>query len=118
MKKEKEESPEPPDTKVICKKCKNELSDDELHQNLMVCPHCNRHFHMTARDRVECLVDRKSFREWFKDMTSVDPLHFVDRVSYKERLQEAYKKDRAQGSGNCWKRPDRGEACRVLLPGL
>lgn len=92
MKKEKEESPEPPDTKVICKKCKNELSDDELHQNLMVCPHCNRHFHMTAKDRVECLVDRKSFREWFKDMTSVDPLHFVDRVSYKERLQEAYKK--------------------------
>jgi len=92
MKKKKDESPQSSDTKVLCKKCKNELTEEEIRQNLMVCPYCDRHFHMTARERVECLVDRKSFREWFRDMTSVDPLHFVDRVSYKERLQEAYKK--------------------------
>ncbi len=92
MRSKKEEIPESPPPRLLCKNCKNELVDTELHQNLMVCPHCDRHFHMTAKERVEYLVDRKSFREWFKEMTSVDPLHFVDRVSYKERLQEAYKK--------------------------
>jgi acetyl-CoA carboxylase carboxyl transferase subunit beta len=92
MKNKKEETSVPPETKTICRGCRKELGDEELHANQMVCPHCGRHFHMTAIERVDALVDAKSFREWFRDMTSVDPLHFVDRVSYKERLQEAYRK--------------------------
>jgi acyl-CoA carboxylase subunit beta len=68
------------------------MEEQELRLNLMVCRHCDKHFHLTAIERIDHLVDRGTFREWHKEMTSIDPLHFVDRMSYKERLQEAYKK--------------------------
>ncbi len=82
----------PPDSKIVCKSCKTELDSKELKGNLMVCPKCNRHFHMNARERIDSIADDGTFREWFKDMISVDPLNFVDRLPYKERLDEATKK--------------------------
>lgn len=91
-KKQREKPVEVPDKKITCSSCKKELTEQTLRQNLMVCPHCYKHFHMSVKERIDNIVDRGTFKEWFKDMTSVDPLHFVDRVSYKERLQEAYKK--------------------------
>lgn len=87
-----EKKQEPPQKKTLCSSCKSELEEHALRANLQVCPQCSKHFHMTVKERIDLLVDRGTFKEWFKDMTSVDPLHFVDRISYKERLQEAYKK--------------------------
>ena len=77
------------DSKMICKSCNSEFSSKELKRNLKVCPKCNRHFHMNARERIEAIADKNSFKEWFPDMISVDPLHFVDRLPYKDRLDEA-----------------------------
>jgi acyl-CoA carboxylase subunit beta len=88
----KKKEKEPEKKMIVCKSCSHEMEAQDLKSALMVCPSCNKHFHMTALERIELLVDKGTFREWHKEMTSIDPLHFVDRMSYKERLQEAYKK--------------------------
>lgn len=51
-----------------------------------VCPECAHHFPMTAPGRIKLLIDEGSFREMHADMTSADPLAFVDRKPYTERL--------------------------------
>jgi acetyl-CoA carboxylase carboxyl transferase subunit beta len=80
------------DRKIKCRDCTQEIDEKDIRENLMVCPHCGRHYHITSTARIAHIVDRGTFREWHRDMTSVDPLHFVDRISYKERLQDAYRK--------------------------
>lgn len=47
---------------------------------------------MPARDRIEMLVDPRSFRELARGLVSVDPLRFTDQRSYRERLAEARKR--------------------------
>lgn len=51
-----------------------------------VCPECHHHFPMIAPDRIKLLIDDGSFAEMYAGMTSADPLAFVDRIPYAERL--------------------------------
>jgi len=55
-------------------------------ERLQVCPECAHHFPMSAPDRIKLLIDEGSFREMHAAMTSADPLSFVDRKPYSERL--------------------------------
>jgi acetyl-CoA carboxylase carboxyl transferase subunit beta len=57
--------------------------EDALH----VCPSCQHHFRISARTRIEQLVDPGSFEEMFEGIEPADPLKFVDKKSYKERLK-------------------------------
>ena len=43
--------------------------------------------HLSARQRIEQLVDAGSFEEMFDDIEPTDPLKFVDKKSYKDRLK-------------------------------
>jgi acyl-CoA carboxylase subunit beta len=78
--------PEPPGP---CKQCGGALAGAELYERLRVCPHCGYHFPLGARDRVASLADPGSFRETHAELVSVDPLHFRDRLPYRDRLDEA-----------------------------
>jgi acetyl-CoA carboxylase carboxyl transferase subunit beta len=78
--------PEPPGP---CKQCGGALAGAELYERLRVCPHCGYHFPLGARDRVASLADPGSFRETHAELVSVDPLHFRDRLPYRDRLHEA-----------------------------
>ncbi|HEV8493505.1 MAG TPA: acetyl-CoA carboxylase, carboxyltransferase subunit beta [Candidatus Angelobacter sp.] len=71
-----------------CGKCSTMVFDKELDENLKVCPHCQFHFKIGARERIHSLVETCSFEEMDADLTSVDPLQFVDRIPYPKRLQE------------------------------
>ena len=51
-----------------------------------VCPECDHHFYVSARTRVEQLLDEKTFEEWDADLTALDPLEFFDQKSYKDRI--------------------------------
>src|SRR5258706_11643616 len=55
-----------------CPKCSVMLYDKELDENLKICLHCNHHFPISARERINSLVDTCSFEESDADMTSVD----------------------------------------------
>ena len=57
----------------------------------MVCPKCQFHFKMGAKQRLEMLLDGR-WTEHDAGMTSTDPLKFVDTKPYAARLKEARKK--------------------------
>ncbi len=71
-----------------CEKCGTMVFDKELDENLKVCPRCDFHFKIGARERIHSLVETCSFEEMDAELLSMDPLEFVDRIPYPKRLQE------------------------------
>ena len=53
-----------------------------------LCYECKHHFYISARTRIRQLLDADSFEEWFANMAPQDPLGFVDKRPYVERLAE------------------------------
>lgn len=78
---------------VKCPKCKDLLFEREYRRNMKVCPKCHYHFRLTARERIEFLVDQDSFVEIDRNLISADPLDFVSESQvYAEKLvQERHK---------------------------
>jgi acetyl-CoA carboxylase carboxyl transferase beta subunit len=72
-----------------CPRCGSHYRDDELAANLRVCPHCNHHFPVRARERIGQLADEGTFEEEAVELRSEDPLTFFDLRPYPERLAEA-----------------------------
>ncbi|MCS7203034.1 MAG: acetyl-CoA carboxylase, carboxyltransferase subunit beta [Thermodesulfovibrio sp.] len=77
---------------VKCENCKEIIYRKELESNLKVCPKCNYHFRISAKERIALITDGGSFSELDLDLKSPDPLGFKDTISYKERLEENEKK--------------------------
>jgi acetyl-CoA carboxylase carboxyl transferase subunit beta len=76
---------------VKCDGCKEIVYKKEIDRNLKVCPKCNYHFRISARERLKLLIDDGSFVEIDETLVSVDPLKFKDKISYKDRLIEKQK---------------------------
>jgi acetyl-CoA carboxylase carboxyl transferase subunit beta len=72
---------------VKCKECGEMLFNKELAANLKVCPKCDFHFTMSARERIAMLADPETFREYDGDLVSVDVLEFTGVAAYPERLK-------------------------------
>jgi acetyl-CoA carboxylase carboxyl transferase subunit beta len=72
-----------------CPKCGSHYREDELRENLRVCPQCNYHFPLRARERVAQLADEGTFVEEAAELRSEDPLEFFDVRPYTERLAQA-----------------------------
>jgi acetyl-CoA carboxylase carboxyl transferase subunit beta len=70
-----------------CPQCKATIFRKEAESRLNVCPECEYHFYLPARERIRQLLDEESFEEWFTDLRPCDPLGFKDRIPYAERLQ-------------------------------
>jgi acetyl-CoA carboxylase carboxyl transferase subunit beta len=70
-----------------CSECGAMLFRKVVEEALYVCPECQAHFRISARQRIEQLVDAGSFEEMFDDIEPTDPLKFVDKKSYKDRLK-------------------------------
>src|SRR5580765_8945849 len=74
-----------------CPKCSTMVFDKELDENLKVCPRCEHHFPIGARERIHSLVETCTFEELDADLTSVDVLKFTGVASYTNKLQEYQK---------------------------
>lgn len=74
-----------------CPSCEEVITQTELQQNLQVCPRCQHHMTLGARDRIESLADEGSFQEHDAEMLSVDSLKFRGVATYQDRL-ETYRK--------------------------
>ncbi len=74
-----------------CPKCEELIYDRELDDNLKVCPKCEHHLPIGARERINALVETCSFEEIDSQMESVDALRFTGVASYEAKLA-AYKK--------------------------
>jgi acetyl-CoA carboxylase carboxyl transferase subunit beta len=77
---------------VKCDSCKEIIYKKEIDKNLQVCPKCNYHFRISAKDRVILIADEESFNEMDAGLATTDPLEFKDTVVYKDRLEDNKKK--------------------------
>jgi acetyl-CoA carboxylase carboxyl transferase subunit beta len=75
-----------------CNSCQTTLYNSDLEKNLHVCPKCDHHHRLPARDRLKLLFDSIGQREIFTDILPKDPLKFVDSKPYDEKLKEAQEK--------------------------
>ncbi|MCA9833856.1 MAG: acetyl-CoA carboxylase carboxyltransferase subunit beta [Thermomicrobiales bacterium] len=83
----------PEDLWTKCPKCGELLYTRELERNGRVCTKCSYHFRLTARERIDLLVDANTFEEWDTEIRPVDPLEFVEPGgSYKDKLVKTQKK--------------------------
>ena len=69
-----------------CPKCKTIVTTEEHRNSLYVCTNCNHHSRIGSFEYFNILFDNQKFKELDKDMTSLDPLKFSDKKSYRERL--------------------------------
>lgn len=87
----------PPEERVVktenvfvkCDGCEAHLFKGELENNLQVCKHCGYHFRIGARERLALLFDDGKFEEIDTEVTSIDPLEFVDSKPYADRIKQA-----------------------------
>lgn len=83
----------PEDLWTKCSKCGELIYTRELERNSRVCPKCSYHFRLSARERIDLLVDADTFEEWDTDIRPTDPLEFVDsQGSYVDKLAKTQKK--------------------------
>jgi len=74
---------------VKCPECDNPLYKRELTESHEVCTHCNYHFRYPARERLELLFDDAKYEELDAEISSADPLEFVDSKPYSDRIKQA-----------------------------
>ena len=77
---------------IRCEDCSRMVYKKEVEEGLNVCPKCNFHFRITANERLRILLDPGTFEEYYADMVPGDPLAFVDREPYTERLKRYQEK--------------------------
>ena len=75
-----------------CVSCGNMIHHKDLKENLFVCVNCNYHFRMSAEDRIKFFFEDGDYTEVSPDKISDDPLKFIDKKKYKDRLKEYRKK--------------------------
>jgi acetyl-CoA carboxylase carboxyl transferase subunit beta len=86
---------------VKCPGCSETLLSKDLETNLQVCPKCGYHFRISARKRLEALLDDGVWQEYDADVTSVDFLEFKDAKSYQERIDTALAKGGSKDAVIC-----------------
>jgi acetyl-CoA carboxylase carboxyl transferase subunit beta len=77
---------------IKCGGCKEIVYQKEVERRANVCPKCNYHFSISAKERIEQLIDGDTFQEKDAGITSLDPLNFRDSIKYPERIKNAIKK--------------------------
>ena len=68
------------------------VESEELAQNFYVSPEDDYHVRIGSKEYFEILFDNNKFKELDAKLTSKDPLKFVDKKKYSERLTAAKKK--------------------------
>lgn len=76
-----------------CKNCEEIIYSKEIERNLNVCPKCDYHFRISARERIDLVIDEGTFSETDSGMASVDFLNFKDSKKYVDRIKAAVKKN-------------------------
>jgi len=77
---------------IKCKNCQEIIYAKEIERNLNVCPKCDYHFRIGARERIDLVIDEGTFVEMDEKMNSVDFLDFKDSKKYKDRIKASIKK--------------------------
>ena len=83
---------EAPSHWVKCKSCHSLMYYKEVENQNYVCPKCGFHIRIGVKERISLLADEDTFVEFDSNLIPVDPLKFVDKKSYKKRIEEGFAK--------------------------
>jgi len=89
---------------IKCKSCHSLMYYKEVENQNYVCPKCGYHIRIGVKERLKLLADEGTFVEYDAGLVPVDPLKFVDKKSYKKRLEESEAKTGRKSSvvaGSC-----------------
>ncbi len=75
-----------------CNSCQRILYKQDIIDNLYVCPLCNFHFRIEAKERIAMLLDPDSYIFIDDNICPADPLSFEDTLPYLTRLKENQEK--------------------------
>jgi acetyl-CoA carboxylase carboxyl transferase subunit beta len=84
-----------------CPECAEVIYNDDLEENLKVCPRCSHHFRLTARERIEITADEGTFREFAAGVVGTDPLGFPGYAEKLEDMRGATGDNEALVTGEC-----------------
>ena len=85
---------------VKCEACKEIIYKEDLHNNLSVCPKCQKHFRLSARRRISQIVDEASFEETEIGLQTNNPIQFEGYLKKIEAIQEKTKIEEAVMTGS------------------
>jgi acetyl-CoA carboxylase carboxyl transferase subunit beta len=71
-----------------CPGCQQTIFRKEAERRQGVCPECDYHWYVPARERIRQVFDEGTFEEWDAELAPCDPLGFVDKKPYAQRLKE------------------------------
>lgn len=77
---------------IQCPGCKETVRNKDAEKLLRVCPSCNHHMYVSAKQRIEQVLDEGTFEEWDGGLLAGDPLQFSDSRAYTDRLASERKK--------------------------
>ncbi len=83
-------------TEGIFVKCENNdcgatIYRKDLKASFQVCPQCQHHFRLSAKERLALLFNDGAYNELFPNLAPTDPLGFVDSLPYPDRIKKAQK---------------------------
>lgn len=70
-----------------CPGCQATIFRKEAEKRLGVCPECDYHWYVPAQKRIGQVLDEGTFEEWDAELEPTDPLEFVDKKPYRQRLK-------------------------------
>ncbi len=71
--------------------CKNLIYSEDMNSNKKVCPKCGEHHKLTCKERFKTFFDKKEFDLINTPLPKDDPLNFIDKKKYTDRLRSARK---------------------------
>lgn len=77
---------------IKCNSCGALMYHKEVLAQNNVCPKCNYHFRLSLQDRIRLLFDSEII-EYDRDLKPTDPLNFIDKKSYRQRIHDASAKN-------------------------
>ena len=71
-----------------CPRCASVTFMEDFQNNGKVCPNCNYHSRLTAKERLDITIDKDSLEEFDADMISKNPIDFPDYEEKQKSLRE------------------------------
>ncbi|KYH28732.1 MULTISPECIES: acetyl-CoA carboxylase, carboxyltransferase subunit beta [Clostridium] len=84
---------------IKCSGCGKILYKRDLEENFKICPQCGKHYRMSAKERIDLIVDTGTFREMDRDMKTLNPLDFPEYSEKIKSSQEASELNEAVVTG-------------------
>ena len=81
---------------IKCNSCGQMVYHKDLFETMNVCPNCDHHMKMTARQRIEWILDEGTIKELNVPEINIDPLKFRDSKRYLDRLKDAKSKTKSE----------------------